>query len=383
MDKGKRVLVVGSPSRNWEQWEQTERQQAVVDGLLEAGHHVIWFRPIAPLPQKNPKIEKYNTTISKLSRKKLLHSFITFVLSPIWLFHAVISKKAKCILVFDPVQATLAGFASFLLRVPIVMFALPEALNAQLAPSRWALGRLFQKMFYVLGFNFCKKVIVSSDFAKKSAKKIPYISQKKIFVHRRPLSKVLEESETEKRDKLIEHYELPEKSITVCLYGVFGKGSNIEKCLRALSASNSERLTYIICEDGERQTNVRSLCVGLGLNEEVVFVDDRKQFKSVLQSADIYLLPTASQDVSLAFIEALSGGAIILSAPSEAIAEVIKDERLLLDTSHVDTMAKSLRALGQQKGHLEELRKISAQSRSYFSNNWSDFFDGILDFSKT
>lgn len=82
---------------------------------------------------------------------------------------------------------------------------------------------------------------------------------------------------------------------------------------------------YLIVGDGPSREMLRSLTRRLGIEQHVIFTGNRMDVKEIIHLSDIFILPTLSEGLSIALLEAMALGkpCIVTSIPPNL--EIIKD----------------------------------------------------------
>lgn len=126
---------------------------------------------------------------------------------------------------------------------------------------------------------------------------------------------------------------------------------NIDVLLDALALMKSEPWTLVLAgstDDAELETQVRSQIAALGLSDRVICPGHvRGESKDVLlQGADMFVLPSSSENFGIAVAESLVSGTPVLVSPGVDLATVVRE----LNGGRVcqpkaETLAETLRAM--------------------------------------
>jgi glycosyltransferase involved in cell wall biosynthesis len=98
------------------------------------------------------------------------------------------------------------------------------------------------------------------------------------------------------------------------LYGPKNQRLAVE-ALNALSPQLRERVRLCIIGDGEDRAMLESLVAALGLRDRVAFFGRRSNVVQLLAAADLLLMPSLSEGMPLALLEAMSAGVPTVSTP--------------------------------------------------------------------
>lgn len=120
-----------------------------------------------------------------------------------------------------------------------------------------------------------------------------------------------------------------------------------------------------IVGDGEMRKELEKQVKALKL-DNVFFLGERKDIPELLSSSDIFVLPTTSDTLPIAIIEAMFANKAILTTDHGGIAEIIEDNHsgLLVEAGNSQQLADKLSLLL----HDPELRKTLAQNARGFAD---------------
>lgn len=98
----------------------------------------------------------------------------------------------------------------------------------------------------------------------------------------------------------------------------------------------------LLIGDGPDRSQCEGLARELGIAEHVCFLGKQETFAPILQSADLFILPSASESFGLAALEAMSCGVPVIASNTQGIPEVVIDGKvgLLSDVGDVEKMAE-------------------------------------------
>ncbi len=229
-------------------------------------------------------------------------------------------------------------------------------------------------------------------------------SYKKLFLKRvlKSAAKIICLSEPQK--KLIAlKYALPSEAIVVIPNGVaetyfIGEKTSenpIPRLLFVGRLSAQKNLSLLIEAVSLMQTNVFLDIVGEGeLREDIealiqtyklqnVKLHGKKFGKDLIEfykSADIFVLPSLKEGVSLAMLEALAAGLPIVASDLPEIREILADCGVLVQDSTAINYAKALDAVLSNKDDLRKLKALSIQKARLYS--WENVLNPIEDIYK-
>jgi glycosyltransferase involved in cell wall biosynthesis len=103
----------------------------------------------------------------------------------------------------------------------------------------------------------------------------------------------------------------------------------------------------LIVGGGRREDEVRQLAASLGLADAVHFLGQRRDVPDLLKAMDIFVLPSYSEGVSLALLEAMAAGLPVIASRVGGLPEVVTDgdNGLLIPPKDPEALAEALARL--------------------------------------
>lgn len=130
------------------------------------------------------------------------------------------------------------------------------------------------------------------------------------------------------------------------------------------------RLCYLIVGEGPRRAEMETTCRAGGMAERFRFVGqvDYARMPDFYRLADMVLIPSESEGLALAYLEAMSAGCVLLASEIPAAQEVIHDgvTGLLFPVGDTDTLTE--RVLEVVANH-ELHRRVGQQARAWAEEN--------------
>jgi glycosyltransferase involved in cell wall biosynthesis len=126
----------------------------------------------------------------------------------------------------------------------------------------------------------------------------------------------------------------------------------------------------LIVGGGRRIDEVRALAASLGLAGEVHFLGQRQDVPDLLNAMDIFVLPSYSEGVSLALLEAMAAGLPVIATEVGGLPEVVTDGQtgLLIPPRDAAALAGALTRL---LGDPDCARRLGANARDQVREHYS------------
>jgi len=227
---------------------------------------------------------------------------------------------------------------------------------------------------------------------------------KKVFLKRvlKSAAKIICLSEPQKK-LIASKYALPLEAIAVIPNGVaekhfIGKKTSentvphllfvgrlvAQKNLSLLIEAVAQMQTSVFLDvvgEGELRENIEALIQKYGLqNVKLHGKKTGNELIELYKSADIFVLPSLREGVSLSMLEALAAGLPVVASDSPEIREILADCGILIQDPTVINYAKALDAFLSNKDTIHNLSNLSVQKARLYS--WKSLLTSIEDVYK-
>jgi glycosyltransferase involved in cell wall biosynthesis len=149
----------------------------------------------------------------------------------------------------------------------------------------------------------------------------------------------------------------------------WGKGHK-ELFQAMVSLQASHPVCALIVGGGRRQAEMRELAASLGLGESVHFLGQRQDVPDLLQAMDILVLPSYSEGVSLALLEAMAAGLPVIATAVGGLPDVVADAEtgLLIPPKDAAALAGAITRLLTDPARAQQL---GANARTHVRERYS------------
>jgi glycosyltransferase involved in cell wall biosynthesis len=108
----------------------------------------------------------------------------------------------------------------------------------------------------------------------------------------------------------------------------------------------------------------------LGVSENVVFLGHREDTDELLQAVDVFVLPSLSEGIPMALLEAMAASRAVVASRVGGIPEIVEDgfEGFLVEPMDVDSLAERCRQLIESP---DVARKMGEQARKRVERDFS------------
>jgi len=385
MSRPRRIITIIDRHRRG---GQSKRMYMMIEALLDAGFEVHYLSA----EKLQLKEDEYLVAhILPLPVRKLsgFWFWLCFnIVAPFMLAQLAIRKRAVAIAVFDTYYSAIAKLASLLSWTPVILFMRSVPWRVSKLSGNSILRRGFSYLLDYIGLRFAKTVVaVTSTMQEELGREVPSIRKRIVTL---PYAVVyppeLDESGNtrvekekwdrwvqalpERRRKIIEEYELPEKGVVLSSSGELNNRKNIEHLVRAIGASKNNKLSLVVCGDGPEKMRISAIIAGYGLQQRVVLCGWLDDPVNVVAGSDLFVMPSRHEGMALALLEALGAGTAVLAADTPEMREVLHYDELLFDPDHVGKLVEKLDRSTSKKSELDRLRELSHERARHFAFHW-------------
>ena len=135
----------------------------------------------------------------------------------------------------------------------------------------------------------------------------------------------------------------------------FRDAKDQDTIVRALSRLDRNSFEVWFAGIGERKATVQGLAERLGVADRVRFLGMRTDVPNVLKAADIIVMSSHWEGLSLSNIEGMSAGKPFIASDVNGLREVTKDYGLLFPEGDDDALAKEIQRLADDHEHYKSI----------------------------
>ncbi|MDN5941963.1 MAG: glycosyltransferase family 4 protein [Nitrospira sp.] len=160
-----------------------------------------------------------------------------------------------------------------------------------------------------------------------------------------------------------------------CLIGTVGRLTPVKGIPYLLQAARvllrrGANVKVLIVGEGSIRQDLLTQTHDLGISDNVVFLGHREDTDVLLQAMDIFVLPSLSEGIPMALLEAMAASLPIVASRVGGIPEIIEDgvDGYLVEPMDVDNLAERCRRLIKSP---EVARKMGEQGRKRVEREFS------------
>ncbi len=131
----------------------------------------------------------------------------------------------------------------------------------------------------------------------------------------------------------------------------------------AIALKSSPSLHFLIVGDGPEKTALEGQSQTLGIEKHITFTGSQKNIRPYLQAADIFVLPSITEGISNALLEAMSAGVACMATPVGGSDEVLAHGKYgkMVPVQDVQAWAEALIELGNDAPQRKRLGDLARQ----------------------
>lgn len=160
-----------------------------------------------------------------------------------------------------------------------------------------------------------------------------------------------------------------------CLIGTVGRITPVKGIPYLLEAARillrqGANVKVLVVGDGSIRQDLMTQTRDLGVSENVVFLGHREDTDELLQALDIFVLPSLSEGIPMALLEAMAASRAVVASRVGGIPEIVEDgfEGFLVEPMDVNSLAEKCRRLIESP---DVARKMGEQARKRVERDFS------------
>lgn len=135
----------------------------------------------------------------------------------------------------------------------------------------------------------------------------------------------------------------------------FRDAKDQDTIVKALSNLDKEKFEVWFAGVGERMEEVKQLAVSLNVSDRVRFLGLRTDIPNVLRAADIIIMSSHWEGLSLSNVEGMSAHKPFIASDVNGLREVTKDYGLLFPHEDATTLAQVINSLADDEAYYNEI----------------------------
>lgn len=177
---------------------------------------------------------------------------------------------------------------------------------------------------------------------------------------------------------------LAAEDFLVLSVGELNENKNHQVILRALAQLRDPRIHYILCGKGALREYLEGLAKELGLEKNVHFLGYRRDVVDICNQADVFVLPSFREGISVASLEAMYCGMPLITSRVRGSGDYLKDGEsgFFCDAQDAESFANAIRKMKEQPEFRTDCGKLNRETvRAYCIENVKKEVFALLDWN--
>ena len=181
-----------------------------------------------------------------------------------------------------------------------------------------------------------------------------------------------------------EKLKIPEDAFLILSVGEINSNKNQKVILDAMAALNDKAIFYVLCGKGRNGSILRALAMKYGLEDNIRFVDYRKDVVNFYCQADAFVLPSYREGLPIALLEAMYCEVPPITSDARGIIDIMQDEvtGIICPPGDGKAFARAIKTLKKDGALREKYGKNSKKAvepyvLSLLEDRVLEFFNGL------
>lgn len=118
---------------------------------------------------------------------------------------------------------------------------------------------------------------------------------------------------------------IPLNAVILISVGELNENKNNQVIIRALGKLNDKNVHYVLCGVGSKESELKDLAQEMGVAKNVHFLGYRADVKELMNSSDIFVMPSFREGLSRSIMEAMAGGLPCVVSRIRGNVDLVKD----------------------------------------------------------
>ena len=176
---------------------------------------------------------------------------------------------------------------------------------------------------------------------------------------------------------------LKESRKSILMVAGFRKQKNQDTIIRALALLDKEKYEVWFAGIGERMEEVKQLALSLGVSDRVRFLGLRTDIPNVLRAADVIVMSSHWEGLSLSNVEGMSAHKPFIASDVNGLKEVTKGYGILFPHEDAKALAEEINRLASDEDYYNEIAERCYNRALEFDisktvNGYNNVYKGVI-----
>jgi len=301
-----------------------------------------------------------------------------FCVFPLWSCWVGWSKKIDIIIAFGSLYAFLQGFSKWILKIPMVTFIRGSSYFGLIMQNSPRYSLYLNKIIEYLGVQFSDRIITNNEALRKeilkSLGKRSKIDVQVLYNNIPPMDICEAEDVSWTRD----NYDIPRDAKVLVTAGILNRGKNIETLIGCLPKIEIKDIYLLIVGDGFTQTDLhykeslQCLAKRLKVDKQVIFTGwlEKKDLSKIYLASDLFILPSFSEGMPNALLEALGSGLLCMGSDVPGIRDILQYNELTFDSQDEKVLVDIIQQLFTDQQIFDKVKSLCKERKDAFVFDW-------------
>lgn len=148
----------------------------------------------------------------------------------------------------------------------------------------------------------------------------------------------------------------PDKFVILSV-GELNRNKNHQVVIRALSNIEHDRISYLICGDGESKRELKEMVHKLKLDDCVKFLGFRTDIPELCKMSDLFVFPSFREGLPVSLMEAMASGLPVIASNVRGNVDLVTDKEngYLVSAMDIETWGERILFLMNNREELERM----------------------------
>jgi len=297
---------------------------------------------------------------------------------PLWSVWIVWRNKIDLLIAFGSLYAFIQGLSKWSLKRPMVTLirgSLVFGFKMQDSPKYFQhVNRFLEKWGLLFSDRIITNNVSARDDILKSLGGRKNIDVQVLYNNIPPMNIRETENISETREK----YGLPKDAKVLVTAGILNRGKNIEMLINCLPRIGIKNLYLLVVGDGSTETDFRyrdslqGLAKILEVDKKVIFTGwlEKEDLWKIYLSSDLFILPSLSEGMPNAMLEALGSGLPCMGSNIPGIKDILQYEELMFDPSDKKAIGEKIEWAFSDVQFFEKMKTLCLERKKVFAFDW-------------
>jgi len=335
---------------------------------------------LTPIKMKHPGYYNHRLGLSFGRTGGWVAKFLVVFLFPLYSLLIGWREKIDFFVAFGSNYAFLLAIPKWILRRRMVTFIRGNSTFGLMVHRSSGFFLSMNRMMEYLGFLFSDRILTNNGETQneilRTVGKRKHVDVRLLYNNIPPMPRM----EREDANQIRSRFRIPIGAKVLMTAGILNRGKNVEMLIKCLPRIGMDNLFLFIIGDGSSKedfvyiNHLRELTRRLDLDHRVIFTGwlGKEELWKIYLAADLFVLPSKSEGMPNAILEALGLGLPCIGSRIPGIIDVLRHEELLFDPLDEETLVTKLGRLLSDAQYLNDITGLCLERKETFLFDWKE-----------